>query len=81
MNDSTPEQLDTRRRLNDIAHAINERLPEGFGFICLVFPFGKDAAKGGRCNYVSNAKREDAINALKEWMIKCGADEDWMKHL
>lgn len=72
-------QADTRRRLNDIAQAINERLPQHFGFIAFVFPFGD--VKNGRINYVSNTNREDAINALKEWLIKCGAAEDWMKHL
>ena len=86
----TPEQAqaDTRRRLNDIAHAVEERLPEGFGFMIMVFPFEGTKAEQppGRqgqpmLNYVSNAKREQVINLMKEWLIKCGAAEDWMKHI
>jgi hypothetical protein len=78
----TPEeqQTDTRRRLNDITHAVTDRLPEHFGFFVLVFPFG-DGEAAPHANYVSNAKREDVINVMKEWLIKCGAEEDWMKQI
>jgi hypothetical protein len=31
--------------------------------------------------YKSNAKREDAVNTLKEWLIKASGEEDWMKHI
>ena len=41
--------------------------------------FGEDP--GQRVIYASNADRKDAVNALKEWLIKSGAEEDWMKHL
>lgn len=69
---------DPRGRMQDIAHAVNERLPDGYGFMVLVFPFNSSE---GRANYVSNGKREDVVNAMKEWLIKAGHDEDWMKHL
>jgi hypothetical protein len=80
-NAMTPEQKqqDMRRRLNDIAHTVDERLPEGHGFIVLAFPFGQSTEN--RLQYVSNANREDALKVMKEWMIKCGAHEDWMKDL
>jgi len=86
----TPEQAqaDTRRRMNDIAHAVEERLPDGFGFMIMVFPMKGTEAKQppGRegqpmLNYVSNAKREEVINVLKEWLIKCSAAEDWMRDI
>ena len=69
---------DPRDRMQDIAHAVNERIPDGYGFMVLVFPFG---GKDGRANYVSNGRREDVVNAMKEWLIKAGHAEDWMKHL
>lgn len=70
-------QPEIRRRLNDIACAINERLPEGHGFIVLTFKFDP----GGSLNYASNADRKDCIAVLKEFLIKTGAAEDWMKHI
>lgn len=81
----TPEQQqqDTEQRMRDICHAIKERLPEHFGFIVMVSPFDNvlPMGQGGRLNYASNIQRKDAINLLKEWLIKAGAAEDWMKHL
>lgn len=71
-------QEDTRRRLNDIAHAVNERLPSNFGFFVMVFPFnGNDQA----ANYVSNSKREDVIKVMKEFLFRAGVDDQWMKHI
>jgi len=68
---------DTREIMQDIAKDVKERIPEGHGFFVLVYPFeGFD----GRANYVSNGKREDVINSMKEFIIKCGHGEDWMKH-
>jgi len=32
------------------------------GFVLMVFPFGN----GGRCNYMSNANRDDIVATLKE---------------
>lgn len=75
----TPEQqADVRGRMQDIGHAVDERLPEGFGFFVLVAPFNDPA---GHSNYVSNITRETAIHLIKEWLIKAGAEEDWMKHI
>jgi hypothetical protein len=58
-------------------------LPDNHGFILMVVPYGSGE---GRLEYLSNLKREDAINLLKEFLIKeflikCGAEEDWMKHI
>lgn len=75
--DTTPE-AETRARLKDIGQAINERLPEGWGFIVLAFP---RAGADRRANYVSNCNREDAIAGLKEWLIRCGHKDDWMQDL
>jgi hypothetical protein len=63
------------------AEAISARLPDNHGFILLSAPFNSAQEKDPRTVYVSNFKREDAINVLKEWLIKAGAEEDWMKHI
>ena len=43
------------------------------GFLLLVFPFeGGDAA---RCNYISNAGREDMVRLMKEMVARFEADE------
>ena len=65
--------------LKEAARAIEAKLPDNHGFILLVVPFGE--AEGNRLVYISSMKREDAVNVLKEWLIKAGHEEDWMKHL
>lgn len=71
---------DTKAVLQTIATSIEAYLPEGHGFILLTFPFGEADGKS-RVNYVANGKREDCINAMKEFLIRAGAEEDWMQHL
>ena len=67
-----------REYLRDLARTIEARLPDGYGFILLAFPFGEEP---GRLFYTSNAKREDAVASLKEWLIKASGEEEWMKHI
>jgi hypothetical protein len=69
----------TRSKLQEIARSVEIRLPDRYGFFVMVFPFGGD--DDNRSNYVSNAQRKDVLNTMKEFMIKCGAEEDWMRHL
>jgi hypothetical protein len=68
-----------REYLKDAARAVQAKLPDNTGFILLTFPFNGEG--DNRLAYISNAQRTDAINALKEWLLKCGATEDWMKHI
>lgn len=68
-----------KQYLREMADVLKAKLPDNHGFILLTFPFGDDP--GQRYQYISNAVREDAINALKEFLLKAGAAEDWMKHI
>lgn len=68
-----------KQYLRDIAGDIKAKLPDNFGFILLTFPFNGEG--DNRLAYISNAQRESAINAMKEWLLKAGAAEDWMKHI
>ena len=61
------------------AKAIEDRLPDNHGFILLISPFGD--GENQRVVYTSNVRREDAINLLKEFLIKAGGEEEWMKHI
>ena len=72
------ERPHDKQYLTDAGKAINALLPDHHGFILLAVPF-----KGGdkRVKYISNLKREDAIKVLKEFMITCCSEEDWMKHI
>lgn len=74
-NEAKPED---RQFLQDLGGQIKGRLPDGWGFFLLAAPFGDTKS---RAVYVSNMKRESAINCMKEWLIKCSASEDWMKHI
>lgn len=60
------------------ADQVKARLPDNYGFILVAAPFGQAS---GRMVYVSSMRREDAINVLKEWLIKVSGEEEWMKHI
>jgi hypothetical protein len=68
-----------REFLKEAAKAIHAKLPDNYGFILFAMPLHGEGDK--RLVYVSNIERADAIASLKEWMLKCGAAEDWMKHI
>lgn len=65
--------------LKEAARVLETKLPDNHGFILLIAPFGD--SPNNRLTYVANMRREDAINALKEFLLKAGAAEDWMKHI
>ena len=59
--------------MNKLARELDARFNRGAlpmrhtGFVMLVFPFGNHE---GRCNYISNANREDVIVLLKEQLAR-----------
>lgn len=64
---------DTKDVMNAIASAIDEAVnpkgrPKTVGFVVLLFPF--DGQPGNRVDYISNAKREDVVIALKEMVAR-----------
>jgi hypothetical protein len=65
--------------LREAAEAAKAKLPDKYGFILLAFPFNNEG--DGRLVYISNAQREQVLNAMKEFIVRCGAGEDWMKHI
>lgn len=68
-----------RQFLQETAEAVKAKLPDNYGFLLLAAPF--DGQGDRRLVYTSNIRREDAIPMLKEFLLKCGAAEDWMKHI
>jgi len=58
----------TRDRMQKIARLVDEEIPQGWGFFVMAFPFGEKAP--GRMNYVSNAKREDILKLMEEFIKK-----------
>lgn len=55
-----------KSKLQGIARKVNDELLEGFGFVVLSFSFNKP----GLMMYVSNANRDDIVQAMKEWIEK-----------
>lgn len=49
-----------------VAGAIDDEAGRPMGFMLMVFDFGE----GGTTSYISNAKREDIILALEEFITK-----------
>jgi len=74
-----PENL-SQKQLNEMAARVDEFCPEGHCFIILAFPVG-DVPEDRQLRYASNARRETAVACMKEWLIKAGHGEDWMKEV
>lgn len=72
-----PLPENTREFLREMAVTLKAKLPDNYGFILLAAPSGEK----GRLVYTSTFERTGAINVLKEWLLKCGAHEDWMTHI
>ena len=58
--------------MNALAHGLDEFLngkngDKRNGFVLMVFPF---AGHEGRCNYISNANRDDIVVLLKEQLAR-----------
>lgn len=68
-----------REYLKEAARAVDAKLPDNHGFILLVAPYGENP--DNRLTYIASMQREDAINVMKEFLLKAGASEDWMKHI
>ena len=64
---SGPIQPELHELMNGVAYALDRTFnPDGkkkWGFVLLSFPFG---SVEGRCNYISNANREDITTLLRE---------------
>ncbi len=58
-------------RMQVIGTAIASRIPDGWGFACLVFPFGGED-EDRTLMYVSNADRAQIVEAFQEWIQKAG---------
>lgn len=62
-----------REKMNELAARLDREFNHGTlpfkstGFVLLVFPFGNHE---GRCNYISNAEREDVVVLLKEQLAR-----------
>ena len=50
--------------LNKLGKKIAAPLPEGIGFVLLLFDYGE----GGNLFYISSAEREGIINVMKEFI-------------
>lgn len=57
---------DAEALLKDIGQRLKAIMPPGYGFNLLIFSFGD----GGNMFYTSNAKREDMIRAMQEFIAK-----------
>lgn len=52
--------------LREVADYAKTRMPSGMGFTLLMFDFGR----GGSMFYISNAKREDVLKSMQEFIDK-----------
>lgn len=62
-----PIQPEYQAKMKAVAQAVGEFFGPDTGFILMVFPVDDH---GGRCNYMSNARREDVVTLLKEQLAR-----------
>lgn len=68
MQQHQPIQPEVASEMKEVGRLIGGALPDGWGFALLTFPLNNPE---GRMNYISNAKREDMLIALKEFIANC----------
>jgi hypothetical protein len=68
----------TRTRLDQavrgLGKSLGEALPPGVGFALLLFPFHPETLDENYLSYISNARREDILGAMKEFIAKWEAE-------
>lgn len=64
----TEKEQQASGMLQEIAHNIDEKLPEGMGFALLTYEFGEGEDR--KMLYVSNSNRADVMNAMVEFLQK-----------
>lgn len=60
-------------KMRALARFVTKKLPKGWGFCLIVFPFDKP----GIANYISNAQRATMIQALKDKVRVLEAKDDF----
>lgn len=74
----------TRERMTAIGDVIKAMLPKGWGFFLFVTPpeaTYHNRKSDPRANYISNIQRGDALNCMKEFLVKNKYKADWMKDI
>lgn len=65
---------DVEATLRDLAGQIKPQVPSGFGFTLLIFSYGQTGlakeGKAGSLFYISSARREDMVQAMKEFIAR-----------
>ena len=60
------DNLEIRKRLNEIAQQIGGQVPKGWGFTLLLFEY----SPGDALFYISSAQRPDMIKTMREFIQK-----------
>lgn len=55
--------------MREIGRKIDEPLPDGWGFMLMIYEFGTVENPGANF-YISKGSREDTIRMLKEWIAR-----------
>ena len=60
------DNAEVQRVMRDIGNRIGPMMPKGFGFTLMINSFGEN----GSMFYISNAKRDDMLKAIAEFIEK-----------
>lgn len=77
-----PIEREYREKMNHLAAVLDsylndDTMPKTTGFVLLVFPLNDH---GGRCNYISNGRREDVVVLLREQLARFEGAPDATGH-
>lgn len=65
----TKKEEEAYAMMSSIAKDIDEKLPDGMGFMLMAYEFGSDEPER-RTLYVSNSRREDVMRMMVEFLEK-----------
>lgn len=76
---SDKEQEQAMARLKELGERIGRHMPEGWGFVLMIFPFGEGNEQF--MHYVSNAEREDVLTMMVEFIQRSQEKGMFGKHI
>jgi hypothetical protein len=67
--------------MNQLSALIDSALPDGTCFFFFIGKAGNTETSGFDSQYGSNFRRVDALNVMKEFILKNGHQDEWLENM